>query len=328
MATITNRDGRWQAKVRRRGYPTKSRTFMRRADAEGWARKIEREMDAGAWRDTDEAERTTLAEGLIRWQDEVLPDLAPSTQVADRNRIRQLIRYPIARIALARLRSADLAEFIKERRAENAGPNTIRLDLSQISRVFGTARESWGMDGLQNPVGALGRSKPRIPRGRERRLRPGEEDRLMAAADPLFRPIIQFALATCARRGEIADLAWDNVTLTRRTMRLIDTKNRTDRTVPLSGPAREILETVPRMIDGRVFGMADDQITKTMTRVRKAAGIEDLRFHDLRHEAISRLFERTRLTERQIAQISGHKTAQMLWRYAHLRADDLVEALG
>lgn len=327
MATITNRDGRWQAKIRRQGYPPQSRTFMRQADAEAWSRKVERDMDTGTWRDTSEAERTTLGEGLARWRDEVLPDLAPSSQVADGNRVSLLMRYPIARISIARLRSADLADFIKERRAEGVSGNTIRLDLAQISRVFSTAKDSWGMEGLPNPVRALGRSKPRVAGGRERRLGPGEEDKLMTAAGP-FGLVIQFALATCARRGEIAGLAWNHVNLSRRTMRLVDTKNGTDRTVPLSTAAMSILESLPRRIDGSVFGMTEMQITKTMRRIAKSIGIDDLHFHDLRHEAISRLFERTRLTERQIAQISGHKTAQMLWRYAHLRADDLVEAIG
>jgi len=300
---------------------------MRQADAEAWARKVERDMDTGTWRDTSEAERVTLGEGLSRWRDEVLPDLAPSSQITDGTRIRMLMRYPIAKISLARLRSADLADFIKERRAEGVSGNTIRLDLAQISRVFRTAQESWAMEGLPNPVRALGRSKPRVSKGRERRLGPGEEDKLMAAAGPTFGPVIQFALATCARRGEIADLKWENVNLARRTMRLVDTKNGTDRTVPLSTAAMAVLENLPRRIDGSVFGMTEMQITKIMRRVTKNAGIEGLTFHDLRHEAISRLFERTRLTERQIAQISGHKTAQMLWRYAHLRADDLVEAI-
>ena len=234
----------------------------------------------------------------------------------------------MTKITLARLRSADVAEFTQQRRREGVEPNTIRLDLSQISRVLQTAKSSWHMEHLVNPVRNLDKARSLIPPDRKRRLRPGEEERLMNAADPHFGQIIQFALVTCARRGEIADLQWDNVALTRRKMRLVDTKNGTDRTVPFSSVARGILEDLPRRRDGRVFGMTDNQITKTMAAVREAAGIEDLRFHDLRHEAISRLFERTRLAARQIAQITGHKTAQMLWRYAHLRADDLVEALG
>ena len=300
---------------------------MRQADAEAWARKVEREMDTGTWRDSSEADRTTLGEGLSRWRDEVLPDLAPSSQITDGNRIKMLMRYSIARISLSRLRSADLADFIKERRAEGVSGNTIRLDLAQISRVFSTAKDSWGMEGLQNPVQSLGRSKPRVSKGRERRLEPGEEDKLMAVAGP-FGPIIQFALATAARRGEIADLRWENVNLARRTMLLVDTKNGTNRTAPLSTAAMAVLENLPRRIDGNVFAMTEMQITKTMRRITKKAGIEGLTFHDLRHEATSRLFERTTLPEKKIAQITGHKTAQMLWRYAHLRADDLVEAVG
>lgn len=87
-------------------------------------------------------------------------------------------------------------------------------------------------------------------------------------------------------------------------MRVFDTKNQTDRTAALSGAVRAILERVPRRLDGRVFGMTDNEITKTMAAVREVAGNEGLRFHDLQNEAISRLFDRTQRTERQIG--SGH----------------------
>jgi integrase len=111
-------------------------------------------------------------------------------------------------------------------------------------------------------------------------------------------------------------------------MLLVDTKNGTNRTAPLSTAAIAILKSLPRRLDGNVFGMTEMQITKTMRRVTKSAGIEGMTFHDLRHEGTSRLFERTKLPEKKIAQITGHKTAQMLWRYSHLRADDLVAEIG
>jgi len=98
--------------------------------------------------------------------------------------------------------------------------------------------------------------------------------------------------------------------------------------VPLSGRARSALQTLPRQLhDERVFGLTDDAISTMMARVCKRAGIEDLRFHDLRHEATSRFFEKG-LNPMQVAAITGHKTLQMLKRYTHLRAEDLAKMLG
>jgi integrase len=106
-----------------------------------------------------------------------------------------------------------------------------------------------------------------------------------------------------------------------------ETKTGTPRRVPLSTAALGVLDSLPRRIDGRVWGMRPDSISQAFERVCKAAGIEGLTFHDLRHEATSRLFEKG-LNPMEVAAITGHKTLQMLKRYTHLRAEDLVGKLG
>ena len=103
--------------------------------------------------------------------------------------------------------------------------------------------------------------------------------------------------------------------------------------VPLSSAAIEILrklKSLPSSIDGRVFHWwkASDSFNKTWRRVCERAGIKDLHFHDLRHEAASRLFEKGVFDSMEVASITGHKTLQMLKRYTHLRAEDLAKKLG
>lgn len=98
--------------------------------------------------------------------------------------------------------------------------------------------------------------------------------------------------------------------------------------MPLSPVAKGILNALPRQISGRVFGLTEDMITAGMRKAVHKAKLEDLTFHDLRHEAISRLFENTDLDSMEIAQISGHKTMQMLKRYSHLRTARLAERLA
>lgn len=116
--------------------------------------------------------------------------------------------------------------------------------------------------------------------------------------------------------------------LKRRAVLLPKTKNEEVRTVPLSPAALDVLRTIPRPLDGSVFGMKPRTITQAWERIVKKTGIKGLTFHDLRHEAISRLFEDTDLDVMEIRAISGHKTLQMLARYTHLRTHRLADRLA
>ena len=122
-------------------------------------------------------------------------------------------------------------------------------------------------------------------------------------------------------------MRWDHLDRRARVLLIPETKTGTPRRVPLSTAALGVLDGLPRRLDGRVWGMRPDSISQAFERVCKVAGIEGLTFHDLRHEATSRLFEKG-LNPMEVAAITGHKTLQMLKRYTHLRAEDLVGRLG
>ena len=128
------------------------------------------------------------------------------------------------------------------------------------------------------------------------------------------------------RRGEIAAMRWEHLDRQERVLLVPVTKTGTPREVPLSRAAAAVLDALPHRPDGQVWGMRPDSISQAFERVCKAAGIEGLTFHDLRHEATSRLFEKG-LGDMQVAAITGHKTHQMLKRYTHLRAKDLAPLL-
>lgn len=149
----------------------------------------------------------------------------------------------------------------------------------------------------------------------------------MVAAAPKFAAVIRWALATAMRRSEIATMRWEHVNIQQRSAYLPETKNGTARTVPLSREAAAIIKSLPRRLDGLVFGISANAISLAWKRTVAAAGIDGLHFHDLRHEAISRLFERTDLDAMEIARISGHRTLAMLSRYTHLRAHHLADRL-
>jgi len=326
MASIRKRNPyQWEARIRKRGYPTTCKTFETKADAEAWAKEIETAMNKNQFASAKEAERCTLAECLDRYIAEYIPRLKRPDHYTYLARAIQ--KRPIAQRIMATIRARDIADYRREREAEGVKNSTILSDFMLLSRLFNFARSDWGMEGLQNPISVV--SKPKPDKGRERRLERDEEERLLKESPPNFRPIILFALATAMRREEIATLKWKDVDLENRSALLSTTKNEETRSVPLSPAALNVLNNIPRQdSQERIFGMGIHHITNTMRMICRNAGIENLRFHDLRHEATSRLFENTDLDIMEIRSITGHKTLQMLLRYTHLRTSRLADRLA
>jgi integrase len=142
--------------------------------------------------------------------------------------------------------------------------------------------------------------------------------------------VVILAIETAMRRGEILALRWSDVYLSDSYVRLHDSKNGEARDVPLSTRAVQILRdlsTKPVQISGRVFPISPEALKKAFTRARERAGITNLHFHDLRHEATSRIAERLD-NILELSAVTGHKTVQMLRRYYHPRATDLAKKLG
>ncbi|WP_423855973.1 site-specific integrase [Acidithiobacillus montserratensis] len=312
--------------IRKQGFPSQTKTFRTKAEAQDWAKVTEAEMAKGTWRDRREAESTTLSEALDRYAREVSGLKKGTAQ--ELSIIAKLKTSPLAPLYLGAIQGKHVANYRDELLAEGYKPATIKRRLAILSHLYVIADKEWGIDGLVNPV-------PRVTvktgnNARDRRLQPGEEQRLLEAAEeyrgglPL---IIRFALETAMRRGEIAAMRWAHIESGGRVLRVPDSKNGESRMVPLSTVAAGILQGLPRRIDGKVWGIRADSITQAFDRACNRAGIEDLRFHDLRHEATSRLFEKG-LNPMQVASITGHKTLQMLKRYTHLRAEDLAKILG
>ncbi|HDR9253372.1 site-specific integrase [Burkholderia vietnamiensis] len=173
----------------------------------------------------------------------------------------------------------------------------------------------------------------RIQQGnvRDRRLRPGEFDKIIGwcerVGDYWLKAAVIVAVETAMRSGEIASLTWPNLDLDGQLAYLPDTKNGVPRVVPLSRAAVVALRTLPMRPDRPVFDIRKGSIARRFKKVRVACDMEDLKFHDLRHEAISRLFEKG-FNMMEAAAISGHKTLQMLKRYTHLDPRSLLGRLG
>lgn len=331
MATVSKRgDRQWQAKVRRKGHVA-SATFETKARAEAWARQIESDIDAGRFHPGRlEAEKVTLAEALDRYLVERVPlkkGIKQNTGI-----VKAWRGWKLAGRSLAAIRASDVSAW-RDEKLKEAAPQTVVHHLNLLSNLYNVAASDWGMESLINPVSRI--KKPTLPSGRDRRLSAEEEPVLLAACDTSLSkwlgPMVRLAMATAMRQGEMVDLMWSDIDLDRRTAVLRETKNGTTRTVPLSSAALEVLRGLAAEArgNGKVFDIQVGRaVTHAFAKGCKIAGIEGLHFHDLRHEATSRLFERTDLRDIEIASITGHKTMEMLKRYAHLRAGDLADRLG
>lgn len=346
MATIVKHRSKWKAVVRIKGWPTKSVSFTRKSDAKEWAAKTELDMRRGVYIDSSHAERLFLSTALERYISEVSSQKAATT--LDRERVRANILtqhlggYSLAAMTpeiLAKYRDARLAT-VSERTGRLVGANAVRLELALLSHLFNTAIREWGVALTVNPVTNI--SKPKVPQGRDRRLTPEEEKRLLTEADAWSNPfmgwIVRLALETAMRHGEILGLCRSQVNLKKGVVHLPQTKNGSARDVPLSEEAEQILVRAmshpirpfdtdlifwgnPSKKDGKRYPY---RTTKNWETIRVKAGMPDLHFHDLRHEATSRLVESGRFSDQEVATITGHKSMQMLKRYTHLRSQNLV----
>ncbi len=341
VATITrNSSGNWKAIVRKVGWPTTVKTFRTKRDAQDWARRVEDEIVRGVYIQRGPAERMTLKTALKRYLEEVTLTKKPATQDTERKRAVPLLER-LGGYALPAITPDVVARYRDERLAEGKSNNTVRLELALLGHLYNMAIREWHLGLAYNPVANIRRPNP--GRGRNRRLSKTEEANLLAACDshsnPMLGWIVRLAIETGMRTGEIVTLRRDQVDLFRRVVRLSETKNGSARTVPLSREAvrvlTEALSHPVRHADidlifwgepGRDGKRRPYTFQLVWRQALQRAGITGLRFHDLRHEAVSRLVE-AGLSDQEVAAISGHKSMQMLKRYTHLRAEDLVARL-
>ena len=328
MASFRRRGSKWQVQVRRGGQ-TASRTFTLRADAAKWAAEAERSADRGELHDIcrhAEFRCDTLGDVLTRYRNEVVPTHRSAAN--ERPAIDAFIRdhSKLAGLTLDKLTGTDFASW-RDRRLKSVKPSTVVREMVWLQHAIDTAMRDWGVPLTENVMKQVRR--PRVDNKRERRLHDGEWERLLHAVEEchnsLMRPLIVLALETAMRRGELLSMCWQDFDEARSVVHLPKTKNVHARTVPLTREAVRVLKSLPRS-DERILPISANPVRLAWDRLRRRAGVPDLRLHDLRHEAISRLVERG-FSLAQVQQVSGHRSLQMLMRYTHLAVDDIVRAL-
>ena len=317
---VRQRGNRWQARIALKGYPEQVKSFENEAEAYAWGAQAERRIKEGGYAEPD---RTTLQGALKRYEAEITAHKKSGAK--ESSFIRQISGHPIATLKLDKVKGADIAGYRDDMKAKGYAPASITRHLAVLSNLFNIARREWALE-ISNPVEMV--KKPVIRNARTRRLNAGELEKIIAATKSTeLGAIVRIAIETCMRRGELVALRWCDVDFTRRVACLADTKNGESRTVPLSSTAIQILQTLPRQINGRVFGMTADSITQAFERACNRAGVSGLRLHDLRREGVSRLFERG-WSIPDVACVSGHKTWSQLARYTSIKAEELAKKLG
>lgn len=330
MATITKtQSNTFKVLIRKNGFPQQIKTFKTKVDAQKWARLLESEIDRGIFVDRTEADKTTIGELIDRYIQEV----TPLKKSAKNDRQRMLfLKNHFGYYTASQLQSKHIATYRDKRLAEGKQGSTVIKEIGSLSHLIDVSIKDWGIP-LINNVAKLVR-KPKQARGRDRRLADGEEQILLQAArnskSPLLAPIITLAIETGMRLSELLSLEWEDIDLKKQIALLPMTKNGESRTVPLSKKAIKTMQAIPKQIDmPKVFWRwkRADSFEYTWRRMLKNTTIQDLRFHDLRHEACSRFFERG-FNVMETAHISGHKTLQQLKRYTHLKTEDMVSKMN
>jgi len=324
MASIRARSNKWQARIIRKGHPTIAKTFLTRQDAEKWARSLEIEIDRGTYINKSYAEKTQFKEILQKYLNDVVPQMRSAETQAIR--VRKLMKHPIVEVNMAQLSPKHMADY-RDERLKVIKPNTVIRELAVMSSIINHARREWGLN-IINPITMI--KKPSSAQGRDRILNDEELGRLFIELEkisPWYKPLVEFALETAMRRGEIMSLLWVNINFEKSVAFLPITKNGDSRYVPLSSKAIRIIKSLPRGIDGRVFPLNKGTVSILFLRAVRRAKVEDFHFHDLRHTAITRLAS-IFSNPMEIAAISGHKSLSMLKRYTHLKAEDLVKKLA
>lgn len=327
MATIRPRGNKWEVMIRRKGHDPLYETFTKKAIAERWAREKENEIDEGSYKDLRAASRAFLVDLCDKYLSTITPTKQASSYVPEKARLGTIKRFFEGR-TLAQIDIQAILDYV-DNRLLSVGSDAIRRELQLLSDVIDSAQSLWGLHIVSNPVQNAKRILRKLRKlapgnRRERRLLPGEYDLIrdvVHSKPTLINQIALFDIETALRRSELANIEREFIDITRRVLYVPNSKSdwktgKKGRVVPLSPLAVEILKSIPSRLHGPIFGMKPESISQAFERLCEKQGIIDLRFHDLRHEAISRLFEKG-LSIEEVASVSGHCDWKSLKRYTH-----------
>lgn len=327
MGTIQKRGDTYRALVRKKGTPALSKTFPKKSLAQRWIAETEAAIAGDSW----EGSRITFAELIDMYIERVDPVKPMSASKRS--------TLGILKAALGHHRLEDLSAEVWSSFAigRKVSPATAQTDMVYAGVVLRTAKALWRirpkMSEYENAMRQL-RSLNVISQSmeRDRRVSDEEIDTIVAHSRgehaAVMSDLVRFAVFTAMRQGEQFGLLWEDLSDDGRSILVRQRKHprqKRDQRVPLVQEAQEIISRQPR-VSNLIFPRSAKMVYKAFHNASERAGIEDIRWHDLRHEGVSRLFERG-LDSMAVAVFSGHRNINMLRRYTHLTAEKILETL-
>jgi integrase len=335
----------WQAVIKIKGYAHVYRTFSSKKDAVKFDKETEAAMRRGDYLELNESGCTTIETLAQTYIELVSP--TKKNEVED-VRLMKVVIAKFGKYYLSNVKQLMIKNWLDDLQAKGLAGSTINHHLSALSSLIETAIKEWGYALPANPA-KLVKRKP-AGKARDRRLTDGEEELILAecklSRNQWLYPAVLLSVFTAMRQGELFKLQWEDVNLESQVAMLYDTKNGEDRAVPLSSHAVRTFKEIPGKHQGKVFKCSQHGVASSMRNAIERAKVkylkdcetkgippvegflENIRLHDLRHEATSRFFELGGLNMMEVASITGHKTLSQLKRYTHLKASTLAQKLG
>lgn len=319
--------GKWQVSIRKLNYKSIYKTFCERSVARKWAREIEYQIEREIYTDYGNAETISIKDLIIKYRDEIVVD--HKARISTSHKLNKLIRYDISTLPILKLKSADLYNLQKTLQIEGLAPKTINTYIQLLNQIWTTTKRKWSINlPAQSPFELVTLQK--VNNERERVLTEEEYNCLLDKAEQselrLLRDVIVFAYRTGARVMEILTLKRADTDLHKKLATFRDTKNGTDRTIPLANDVVEILKCYPF---GEVFFRVKsyDSFNYFFKQARDRANIKNFRFHDLRAcFCTNALLSGMSIPE--VATISGHKDWKQLKRYSRIKPKDLLKKIN
>ena len=348
MAAISERGGKYLARVRRDGFKSVAKTFTLKKDALAWARRVEADMEAGRWVEADESV-PTLSKAIEKYEKTVSVRLKGGSDYAYRYAL--MMAEGFALKPINEVTARDLSAW-RDRLMDGRKPATVQRLMALLSAVFAWAVKERGWLS-ENPMAKV--NKPRVADGRDRVLSPEEVTHIAKAAQDSrvawLSPVLVILMTTAMRRGELFSLNRSDVDFKAKTAHLSDTKAGVPRDVPLCPEALQALQVLDRAAEQRkdesLLPLTDaGSVSMTFGRfVRRARAqyeqdctakgirpdpkfLADLRLHDLRHHAVTQWASTGALSVVELMAISGHRNTKMLVRYTHLSSSALADKMA
>lgn len=328
MASIRKlKSGRWQVAIRKSNHKKIYKTFIEKAVAKRWAKQTELQIEKDVYTDYGNAETITVKDLIIKYRDEIVPE--HKAKVSTTHKLNKLMRYKVAEQYVLSLKSSQIYTLKKTLKDEGLAPKTVNGYVQILGQIWKTAQRIWSINlPSQNPFELV--SLEKVNNERERVLTYAEYDRLINIATTsklhILRDVIMFAYMTGARWSEIMKLLRTDVSFDKQTATFRDTKNGTDRTIPLSDEVVSILKRYP--FGDTFFRVSSyDSFKFYFKQACRKADIDDFRFHDLRACFCTNALL-SGMSESQVATISGHLDWRSLKRYARIKAEDLLDKVN